>query len=168
MTNHFKFLKIIGGLEGNGHLSLGKFKSLWGHIYPNVKVRKIKRVSGKCWTCAYINEIRQKQKRKDVADACKHLMVMHRGGFFMLERMAYRLRVAEAVVHRPNSVMSSIIDGASQNHCSLPQAGPSVEFASPLEQHIEGVITLPEVMVLRFIVHSQQCPLIQIFQFIVC
>ena len=68
-------------------------------------------------------------------------MIMHRGGFFMLERIAYRTRVSEAVIHRPNRVMSSIIEGASQNHCSLPNAGPNVEFASPLEQHSEGVIT---------------------------
>ena len=59
----------------------------------------------------------------------------------MLERMAYRERVAKAVRHFPNRVMSSVIDGASQNHCTLPQVGPNVEFASGLEQHIEGVIT---------------------------
>jgi hypothetical protein len=67
-------------------------------------------------------------------------MIMHRGGFFMLERIAYRMRVAEAMVHYPDKVMSSIIDGASQNHCTIPHAGPNAEFAG-MEQHIEGVIT---------------------------
>ena len=75
------------GLEGSTRLTEGKFKSLWSLIYPNVKVRKIKRVSGKCWTCAYINEVRQKQKGKDVADACKHLMIIHREGFLCWKRL---------------------------------------------------------------------------------
>ena len=68
-------------------------------------------------------------------------MIMHRGGLFMLERIEYRRRIAEAVIHSPNTVMSSIIDGASQNHCTIPHPGPNVEFADGLPQHIEGVLT---------------------------
>lgn len=101
-------------------LSEGQFKELWSHLFDKVKIRKVKRVSGKCWTCAYINECRNQQKGREVAKACKHLMVMHRGGLFMLERIEYRRRVAEAVIHNPDTVMSSIIDGASQSHCMLP------------------------------------------------
>jgi hypothetical protein len=37
--------------------------------------------------------------------------------------------------------MSSIIDGASQNHCTLPHPGPSAQFSDGLAQHIEGVLT---------------------------
>ena len=92
-------------------------------MYSHVKIRKLKRVSGKCWTCAYINEVRQKQKGKMVADACKQLYIMHRGGLFMMERLAYRMRVLEATTLYPDSVMSSIIDGASQNHCKIPHGG---------------------------------------------
>ncbi len=68
-------------------------------------------------------------------------MIMHRGGFFMLERSEYRQRVAEAVIYYPNKVMSNIIDGASQSHCTLPQCGVNVEFADGLDQHIEGCLT---------------------------
>ena len=67
-------------------LSEGQFKELWSSLYDFVRIRKSKRVSGKCWTCAYINELRQKQKGEEVMRACKHLMIMHRGGLFMLER----------------------------------------------------------------------------------
>ena len=67
---------------------------------------------------------------------------MHRGGLFMLERVEYRRRVAEAVLLNPKSTMSSIIDGASQNHCTIPHTGSAnVEFPGGLEQHIEGVLT---------------------------
>lgn len=58
----------------------------------------------------------------------------------MLERIEYRRRIVEAVIHSPNTVMSSIIDGASQNHCMIPHS-EHVEFADGLEQHIEGVLT---------------------------
>ena len=44
-------------------------------------------------------------------DACKELMIMHRGGLFMPERIHYRKRVTEAILHYPDKVMSSIIDG---------------------------------------------------------
>jgi hypothetical protein len=114
---------------------------MWNKLFNIVRIRQVKRVSGKCWTCAYINELRQLKKGKESADACKHLMIMHRGGLFMLERIEYRRRIAEAVLHSPKTVMSSIIDGASQNHCTIPHPGPNVEFADGLQQHIEGVLT---------------------------
>ena len=122
-------------------LSEGQFKELWSSLYDFVRIRKSKRVSGKCWTCAYINELRQKQKGEEVMRACKHLMIMHRGGLFMLERLEYRRRVQEAVSMSPGTIMSSIIDGASQNHCTIPHPGENVEFTKGLEQHIEGVLT---------------------------
>ena len=60
----------------------------------------------------------------------------------MLERVEYRRRVAEAVLLNPKTTMSSIIDGASQNHCTIPHTGSAnVEFPNGLEQHIEGVLT---------------------------
>ena len=122
-------------------LSEGSFKFLWDSLFNYVKIRKEKRVTGKCWTCAYINELRMKQKGREVGQACKHLMIMHRAGFFMLERLEYRRRVHEAVIYNPTSVMSTIIDGASQNHCTLPHAGPNAQFTNGLEQHIEGALT---------------------------
>ena len=38
-------------------LALSGFKELWLMCFANVKIRKHKRVSGKCWTCAYIHEV---------------------------------------------------------------------------------------------------------------
>jgi hypothetical protein len=56
----------------------------------------------------------------------------------MLERVEYRRRVAEAVLLNPKSIMSSIIDGASQNHCTIPSTGAAnVEFPNGLQQHID-------------------------------
>lgn len=44
---------------------------MWSKLFDIVKIRKVKRVSGKCWTCAYINEIRQKQKGHEVQEVIK-------------------------------------------------------------------------------------------------
>ena len=59
----------------------------------------------------------------------------------MLERLEYRSRVYEAVHQNPNKVMSTIIDGASQNHCTIPHMGQNVQFHDGLTQHIEGALT---------------------------
>jgi hypothetical protein len=72
-------------------LSEGQFKSMWSLLYDHVKIRQVKRVSGKCWTCAYINETMKKNKGDAILQACKELMIMHRGGLFMLEREKYEL-----------------------------------------------------------------------------
>jgi hypothetical protein len=122
-------------------LTEGQFKTLWKTVFDFVKIRESKRVSGKCWTCAYIHELRHANKGDGIMDLCKHLMIMHRSGLFMLERLEYRQRVYEAVVKDPNGTMSSIIDGSSQNHCCIPHAGPNVEFPNGLKQHIEGCLT---------------------------
>ena len=47
-------------------ISLSHFKEIWLALFNIVKIRQVKRVSSKCWTCAYINEIRNKQKGDQV------------------------------------------------------------------------------------------------------
>lgn len=47
-------------------ISLGQFKEIWLALFNIVKIRQVKRVSSKCWTCAYINEIRNKHKGDQV------------------------------------------------------------------------------------------------------
>jgi hypothetical protein len=134
-----EYLKSRGHNRGceTPFISEGQFKSIWGIMFDHVRIRQIKRVSGKCWTCAYINETMKRSKSSTIMEACKSLMIMHRGGLFMLERSEYRRRVREAIELNPGKVMSSIIDGASQNHCTIPHAGPSQQFSKGLEQHIE-------------------------------
>ncbi len=45
-------------------LSEGNFRFLWTQLFDLVKMRRVKRITGKCWTCSHINDIRQKQKAK--------------------------------------------------------------------------------------------------------
>ena len=132
-----------GGGE-RGHLAESKFRELWNVCFNLLaKIRAVKRVSGKCWTCAYIHEVRDQKQGPLVNEACKELMTLHRSGFFMVERLDYRIRVREAVDRDPNNTMSFIIDGASQNHCHIiPHSGAvGPEFGDGLPQHLQGVLT---------------------------
>ena len=123
-----------------GTLSEFQFNTLWLSAFSFVKIRERKRVSGKCWTCAYINKLRHESKDLNVLLALKLLMIMHRGGLFMLERLEYKRRVYEAVHLRPDHTMSSIIDGAAAEHCIIPHLGESQQMKPGFDQHIEGVL----------------------------
>ena len=65
-----EYLKATSPKLIESKLSLGQFKELWIALFDIVKIRKVKRVSSKCWTCAYINEIRNKQKGDQVRRYC--------------------------------------------------------------------------------------------------
>jgi len=53
--------------------------------------------------------------------------------------MSYYDRKLEALDH-PDSIMSLIVDGMSQNHCALPWMSNQKEFGSTLTQHLQGVL----------------------------
>jgi hypothetical protein len=122
------------------YLDETQFMTMWRVCFSHVRLRKSKRVSGKCWTCAYINILHQQNNDHNIQLAAKHLMIMHRSGLFMLERMEYKRRVHEAVHLYPDTTMSSIVDGASANHCNLPQVGPNQTLHPAFQQHLEGVL----------------------------
>lgn len=87
-------------------------------------------------------QVRDRKEGYAVDKACKDLMILHRSGLFMLERIAYRERVREAVERDPEGTMSTIIDGASQNHCTIPHSGPGApEFKDGIQQHLQGALT---------------------------
>jgi hypothetical protein len=62
------------------------WNDLWMSCFPHCKVREYKQVTGKCWTCFWINDMRKRSSEKRVHVALKDLFMMHRGGFFMPER----------------------------------------------------------------------------------
>lgn len=62
------------------------FISMWKSVFPYVKIRVYKQVTGKCWTCHRINEVRMNSENKSTLLAAKELHQLHRGGLYMLER----------------------------------------------------------------------------------
>ena len=79
---------------GNDMLSIlcrTQFNKLWDALYPFVKVRKFKLVSGKCNMCAMLSEIRcnaSASGKKDVKQKVNELILLHRS-FYMKERQLY-------------------------------------------------------------------------------
>jgi hypothetical protein len=53
------------------------------NVFPWVKIREYKQVSGKCWTYHWINDVRKKSDDAVVTQAAKRLHQLHRGGLYI-------------------------------------------------------------------------------------
>ena len=107
-------------------------------LFPHIRIREYKAVSGKCMTCYLLSEKRNAKnttpyEQKIVASLARH----HRSGF-MSERHCYYKRRDEAI--NDNQIMSIIIDGMAQAHNELPWLGNKEGFQPKLSQHLQGVL----------------------------
>jgi hypothetical protein len=65
---------------------------------------------------------------------------------FMGERQTYYNRIAHAGQDSDN-VMSCIMDGMAQTHCSIPWEANQHNFGRPLKQHLQGVLEHHKIFV---------------------
>ena len=84
MKIHYKDLTAFDGVSD--HVDYDTFCNIWKNVFYWVKIRVYKSVSGKCWTCFEINDVRRSCEDKAVLLAAKRLHQLHRGGLYMLER----------------------------------------------------------------------------------
>lgn len=82
---------------GEGVLTYNHWNEMWKTVYPHVKMRVYKQVTGKCWTCLFISERRKVAQTRLERLALKELHQMHRSGLYMLERKRYKDRCEEAI-----------------------------------------------------------------------
>lgn len=119
------------------------FISVWNALYPRFINRPWCDIPGKCDTCFEIDRQRRVCQEEVVLRQLSKAHTMHRGGLFMLERLAYKRRCHEAIVSNSTeakpSIMSIIIDGMDQHKCQIPYLGGEQSMHSPLSQHITGV-----------------------------
>lgn len=120
-------------------LSYSEWLRVWGTVFPFVKVRAYKQVTGKCWVCFHINDGRRRCKDQASKKALKQLHQLHRGGLFMLERNTYKARAKFATANS-DRIMSLIIDGMDQQHCLIPHMANQTSLSEALHQHLTGVI----------------------------
>jgi hypothetical protein len=122
-----KEMIIRHGDPDGGFLEISSWLQIWNESFPFVKIRQYKQVSGKCWTCYYINNGRDQARTKTELKAFKELHQMHKMGSYMLERRQYKNR-REYATQPENShrICSIIIDGMDQNHSLLPRFGTDV------------------------------------------
>ena len=85
---------LTGDIEvKNPYVDFKIFIDIWNNVFPYVRIRVYKSVSGKCWTCHYINELRRTTRDSKILKAAKDLHQLHRGGMFHLERKRLKIKV---------------------------------------------------------------------------
>ena len=99
-------------------LCYSKFLELWDLVFPHVKIRVYKAVTGKCTVCAVLSDLRKKYHAKDVRRLVTTLHALHRI-MYMGERSVYYKKVFDAMTD-PLNFFSAIFDGMSQSHTQLP------------------------------------------------
>lgn len=124
---------------GDEILDYTRWIRLWETVFPYVTMRTYKQVTGKCWTCYYINEGRRKHNTHACQVAYKQAHMLHRCGLYMRERLEYKARVNHAR-ERKSTHASWIIDGMDQNHTRIPRAGVNQTWPEAISQHITGVL----------------------------
>jgi hypothetical protein len=82
----FEVYKADQGTFNLPHVQISKFRELWNALYPHHLTRPWINVPGKCDLCAKIDELRQQNSDKQVAEALRQCHLLHRAGFIMAER----------------------------------------------------------------------------------
>jgi len=117
-------------------LTYTSWNKFWKKVFPNVHIRRWKNVSGKCADCALINNGRLISQSKEETKAFKRLHLLHKGGNFMLERLAYQDRRNKA--KSDPSILSIIIDTMDNQHCAVPYLGTEDSIGKAINQGILG------------------------------
>ena len=117
-------------------LTYTSWNKFWKKVFPNVHIRRWKNVSGKCDDCALINNGRLVSQSKEETKAFKRLHLLHKGGNFMLERLAYQDRRNKS--KSDPSILSIIIDTMDNQHCAVPYLGTEASIGKAINQGILG------------------------------
>ena len=125
--------------QGDDPLEYTRWLRIWETVFPHVRMRAYKQVTGKCWTCYNISEGRRGNKGKVFQKAYQDAHFLHRCGLYMPERMQYKTR-ANRAREKSNTHASWIIDGMDQNHTRIPRAGTNQTWPDAISQHITGVL----------------------------
>ena len=127
--------------DDDSYLSYKLFCKFWRTAFPDVKLRALKSVVGKCWTCAWIDDGKKSATSNAESKAFRDLHQLHRGGLYMLERHQYKLRT-QLVTRTENAdtMMEVAVDAYDQQKCQVPNLGSQQSFPSPITQHITGAL----------------------------
>jgi hypothetical protein len=91
------------------------FYNIWNIAFPWVKIRKVKKVSGKCQTCCDLIGYRCTTRDLELKGKISELFALHRQAF-MAARMAY---------YKIRYVMFSLSPNIPQSNCSYIDSMPS-------------------------------------------
>ena len=127
--------------DGSPLLGYKGFRKMAKQQFPAYRPQATCGVEGKCPTCGFLNDGRDKAKPGLQRIALAKLHYFHRQ-MYRSERLLYYARRDRAIAF-PEHFVSTIIDGMSQSHNKIPYGGPaggSSVAHSVFETHIEGTI----------------------------
>ena len=117
-------------------LCYSKFLDLWDTVFPHVKIRVYKDVTGKCTVCAVLSDLRKKFHSRAMRRLVTTLHAFHRV-MYMGERSVYYKKAFDAMTD-PINYWSSIFDGMSQSHTQLPWLSNLKALTSSFNMHLQG------------------------------
>ena len=79
--------------ETTGHVEYKQWKAIWDNLFPHVKVRVYKQVTGKCFTCADLSSLRSKFTHPDLKKIVTNLHEMHRQTYIGEKILFYERRM---------------------------------------------------------------------------
>ena len=129
------YVNEVGKTEA---LTFSSWRKFWDKVFPEVVIRQWKSVSGKCEHCASINAGRRTAKSPAEIAAFRKLHILHKSGHFMIERLTYHKRRAEA--ETDETILSAIIDIMDNNHCQCPYEANKNSFSNAIHQGICGFL----------------------------
>ena len=72
-------------------LTRDQFYEMWRVRFPDIVLKKFKKIFGKCWECYFIAEAMQNANSDKELSCATKLLHMHRGGMYMPGRAWYAL-----------------------------------------------------------------------------
>jgi hypothetical protein len=98
--------------------SYDTFTRIWRDVFPKVKIREYKNVTGKCEICDACKNLMAQSKSKALRLVIRQYKLMHRS-FYMGEKLLYYQRRAEAI-NSNGEIGSIIIDKMGTHATQLP------------------------------------------------
>ena len=115
------------------------FVKIWREVFPKVKIRQYKNVTGKCAVCDACKNMMSKAKSKSMRIIVRQYKLMHRA-FYMGEKLLYYQRRAEAATSN-GEIASIIIDKMGTHATTLPILSNLNSIKDPFPVTVTGAIS---------------------------
>lgn len=115
------------------------FAKIWREVFPNVKIREYKNVTGKCEICEACKKMMSQSKSRALRLIVRQYKVMHRA-YYMGEKLLYYQRRGEAI-NSNNEIGSIIIDKMGTHATRLPLLSNLNQLSDHFPVAVTGAIS---------------------------
>lgn len=119
--------------------SYNSFIKIWRDVFPKIKIREYKNVTGKCAVCDACKNMSSKNRSKSMRLIIRQYKLMHRA-YYMGEKLLYYQRRAEAAGSN-GEIGSIIIDKMGTHSTQLPILSNLNSLKPPFPVAVTGAIS---------------------------